>query len=218
MGHTFKSKELLIEAITHRSYAGGKKRKPSPHNERLEFLGDSVISLILSERLYEAGLDEAAMSQARSVMVKGAELARVANSVSLGDYLLIGKGEQVSGGRKKQSILAGAFEAVMGALYLDGGYAAARKVLLRFMGDLLEQMLSGEQFHDPKTQLQELCQRRFAKLPSYRLVKEEGREHEKLFTCGVFIERKLYGKGKGKTKKEAEKLAATLALERLKKP
>ncbi len=215
--YSFKDKNLLRQALTHRSYIGeGRGAQAANHNERLEFLGDAVLNLVFSEYLYQTGFNEAEMSRIRSLMVRGSELAKAAGGISLGRALLLGKGEQTSGGRAKQSILAGAFEAVIGAVYLDGGYSAARKTIMGIFGEKLETVIESGQFRDPKTELQELCQKLFGGLPVYRLLKEEGREHEKFFTSGVFISKKLYGRGKGRTKKEAETIAAREALERLK--
>jgi ribonuclease-3 len=215
LGYRFRDKGLLRTALTHRSYIGEKKEKKAAHNERLEFLGDSVLSLILSEHLYRGGgLDEAGMSKARAHLSRGSELARAAEGLGLGEHLLIGKGEETTGGRKKQSILAGVFEAVLGAVYMDGGYEAARGLVLSVMGEKLRK-LEGGRYQDAKTRLQELFQKEYGRLPVYKIMKEEGAEHEKLFTAGVYHERKLFGKGRGRTKKEAETRAAEEALEKM---
>ena len=216
LDYRFKDRTLLRQALTHRSYIGeAPAAAPAGHNERLEFLGDAVLTLIFSEYLYQTGLDEAAMSRIRAIMVRGSEFARAASRISLDEALLLGKGELRTGGRAKQSILAGAFEAVIGAIYLDGGFEAAKKTALGLFGEKLEAVIESGQFRDAKTELQELCQKLYGTLPSYRLLKEEGREHEKFFTCGVSISRKPYGRGRGRTKKEAETLAAREALEKL---
>jgi ribonuclease-3 len=218
--YKFKNKKLLTAALTHSSFAGEKKI-PSKislalrHNEKLEFLGDAVISLVLSEHLFNTELDEAHMSQARAVLVKGPALARLAKSINLYKHILLGKGEEATGGRAKASILAGAFEAVMGAVYLDGGYEEAKRTVLELFQDTLTRLLESGKYHDAKTELQEYFQKHFGELPVYKVIKEEGREHEKIFTSAVFFKRKLYGKGKGRTKKEAETEAASQALEKL---
>ncbi|MDA8388623.1 MAG: ribonuclease III [Nitrospiraceae bacterium] len=220
LSYSFKDKNLLRQALTHRSYFGEGRapapaKQPAGHNERLEFLGDAVLTLIFSEYLYGTGFDEAGMSRIRALMVRGSEFAKAADRISLGGALLLGKGEMRTGGWTKQSILAGAFEAVIGAVYLDGGYGAARKTVIEIFDEKLKAVIESGQFRDAKTELQELCQKLFGMLPSYRLLKEEGREHEKFFTVGVFLSQKSYGRGKGRTKKEAETLAARQALEKL---
>ncbi len=212
LGYSFKNKTLLVTALTHRSYAGEQKKATS-HNERLEFLGDSVLSLILSEYLFDKGLDEAAMSRARAHLSRGSELAKAATELELGNYLHIGKGEESTGGRRKESILAGALEAVLGAVYLDGGHDEARALVMRILKDRLLAVPGGG-FKDAKTRLQEYFQKEFGELPAYKILKEEGLEHQKTFTAGVYHKRKLYGKGRGRTKKEAESAAAEKALEK----
>ena len=216
LGYVFKNAELLRQALTHRSYSGGKKGGVPSHNERLEYLGDAVLELVFSEYLYHTGLDEAQMSRIRSIMVRGQELAKAADGIGVGFYLLLGKGEVSTGGRTKPSILAGAFEALVGAIYLDGGYEEAKKAVAGIFWEQLEAIIKSGECRDPKTELQERCQQIMGGLPVYRLLKEEGKEHEKLFTAGVYIASKQYGLGKGKTKKEAQSMAALEALERLK--
>ncbi len=216
LGHVFRDRELLRQALTHRSYCGEKKGVAPSHNERLEYLGDAVLELVFSEHLYHTGLDEAQMSRIRSLMVRGQELAKAADGIGLGPHLLLGKGELSTGGRTKQSILAGAFEAMVGAIYLDDGYEAAKRAVLGIFREKLEAVIESGEAQDPKTELQELCQKIMGSLPVYRLLKEEGKEHEKLFTAGVYIGDKSYGRGEGRTKKEAQSMAAREALERLK--
>ncbi|MDA8086888.1 MAG: ribonuclease III [Nitrospiraceae bacterium] len=216
LGHVFRNEELLRQALTHRSYCGDKKGGIRAHNERLEYLGDAVVELVFSEYLYHTGLDEAQMSRIRSQMVRGQELAKAADGLGLGSYLLLGKGEAGTGGSTKQSILAGAFEAMIGAIYLDGGYEAAKKAVIGIFREKLEAIIESGESRDPKTELQELCQKVMGSLPVYKLLKEEGREHEKLFTAGVYISGKSYGRGEGRTKKEAQSRAAREALEKLK--
>ncbi len=215
LGYAFSDGELLRQALTHRSYCGEKKGAAPSHNERLEYLGDAVLELVFSEHLYHTGLDEAQMSRIRSIMVRGQELAKAADGIGLGPHLLLGKGEVGTGGRTKQSILAGAFEALIGAIYLDGGYEAVKRAVLGIFREKLEAVIESGEAQDPKTELQELCQKVMGSLPVYKLLKEEGKEHEKLFTAGVYIGGQPYGRGEGRTKKEAQSLAAREALERL---
>jgi len=218
--YIFKNKRLLTAALTHRSWAGEKKPAKKValsmrHNEKLEFLGDSVLALIFSEHLFGTELDEAQMSRVRAMLVKGSELARAAQAINLDAHILLGKGEESTGGRKKPSILAGAFEALLGAVYLDGGYEEAKRLVLMLFEEKLSQLIESGKYRDAKTELQEYFQKLYGELPVYRLLKEEGREHEKIFTSGVFLRRKLYGKGRGHTKKEAETGAASQALEKI---
>lgn len=214
LGYRFRNKKLLSLALTHRSRTAEKKSEAN--NERLEFLGDAVLELALSEYLYAKGtFNEAEMSRLRAWAVKGTELTRTANELSLGDYLILGRGEEATGGRGKSSILSGAMEAVFGAVYLDGGYEEARRVIMGLTGCKLEETIKSGKSRDPKTELQELSQRLYGSLPLYKVIEEEGREHEKIFTVAVSLRRRVHGRGKGASKKEAERLAALEALKKL---
>lgn len=216
LGYRFKDPALLARAVTHSSYSGEKK-KQAADNERLECLGDSVLQLVLTEHLYRKGLSEVQISRIRAVRVRGTELARAASEkLSLGDYIKLGKGEEETGGRKKPSILAGALEAVIGAIYLDGGYDAAWEFVLALLGPGTEEAIQSGGLADPKTILQEFCQKTHGLLPRYKLLEEGGVEHEKYFVSGVYIENRLCGKGRGLTKKGSEAIAAKEALKKLK--
>jgi ribonuclease-3 len=217
IGYRFKDAALLIEALTHKSFKHEYPEDASSHNERLEFIGDSVVGLVVAEYLFknEKCFDEAVMSRIKSHIVKRKVLAEVARGISMGSYLRVGKGEEGSGGRLKMSLLANAMEAVIGAVFEDGGYAAASKMVLRLVGERLEAAVASGDFSDYKSQLQELCQMRFGCLPEYNLVLQEGEEHRKTFTFEVLIDGKPFGQGTGHTKKEAQARAAKEALKNL---
>jgi len=217
IGHSFRNRGLLLEALTHRSFYHENPNKSKNYNERLEFLGDSVLGLVIVEYLFhhDRKFTESMMSKVKSYLVKGVLLSDIANRISLGGYLRLGKGEEDTGGRHKKSLLADAMEAVFGAVYIDGGYETAREVILRLFEERIESVISSGQFHDYKTEFQESCQMLFGTLPEYRVTRQEGEEHSKTFTIEVFIAETLYGRGKGKSKKEAETNAAREALSRL---
>ena len=214
----FKDKGLLLEAVTHKSFHHENPDSTSSYNERLEFLGDSVLGLVVVEYLFklEKYYSEATMSKIKSYLVKEAVLSDVAESISLGAYLRLGKGEKETGGRDKKSILADAMEAVLGAIYIDGGYERARDVILELLQYKIDPAISSEQFFDFKTDLQEESHVRFGILPRYMTVKQEGEEHKKIFTVEVYINGERLGRGSGRRKKEAEMIAAKEALLRIK--
>jgi len=210
------SPERLKLALTHRSYAyefGG-----LPTNERLEFLGDSVLGLVVTEELYERfpDLDESRLSPLRSGVVNMRALASIARSLELGSALLIGKGEELTGGRDKNSILADAFEALVGAIYLDLGFEACRKVILNLMKEVIEEAITRGSGLDGKTALQELVAAAGWPAPEYR-VTESGPDHDKSFEAVAIVNGSSYKSGSGKSKREAEQEAARLAYEELSK-
>jgi ribonuclease III len=212
LGYTFGRRELLDQALTHRSAIG----KRGANNEKLEFLGDAVLDLavshLLMERFPEA--DEGGLSKLRAGLVNAEVLAARASEMGLGAEIRLGKGEERSGGRKKESILAAAFEAVLGAVFLDGGFEAAERVVA---GQFQTGLESGPRAAgaDHKTRLQEITQRRYHETPLYRLVRSSGPDHDKAFEAEITIAGKLYGRGHGKTKKAAEQQAALATLEQL---
>jgi ribonuclease-3 len=218
LGYSFKDRALLIEALTHRSYHHENPERVSSYNERLEFLGDSVLGLVVVEYLFRYGGDfsEAEMSLIKSSIVRGSLLSEIAASIALGTYMRLGRGEEETGGRTKKSILANAMEAVFGAVYLDGGYEAARNSILHLLRENILAVISSGQYHNFKTELQEKSQMRFGVLPEYRIIRQEGEEHRKTFTAEVFIAEESFGKGTGKNKKEAQTAAAKEAMEKLK--
>ncbi len=191
----------------------------SSYNERLEFIGDSVLGLVVVEYLFRYSKDfsESEMSEIKSFIVRGSLLSEIAAGASLGTHVRLGRGEEETGGRAKGSILANAMEAVFGAVYLDGGYEAARNFILHLLRERIIAVISSGQYHNFKTELQEESQMRFGVLPEYRIVSQEGEEHRKTFTADVSIAGKTFGRGAGKNKKEAQTAAAKEAMERLKK-
>jgi ribonuclease-3 len=219
LGYCFKNKKVLLEALTHRSFYHENHDKAEAYNERLEFLGDSVLGFVIVEALFSSDrlLTESVMAKTKSYLVKEAVLSEIAKCISLGKYLRLGKGEEVTGGRTKKSLLADAVEAVLGAVYVDGGYEKARELILRLFKDRIDSILSSGEFHDFKTELQEKTQMLFATIPEYRLIKQEGEEHNKIFTIEVYIAGERFGRGSGKSKKESETRAAEEALSRLQK-
>ena len=210
IGYTFKNEQLLKQALTHSSYANEKHLKKLSDNERLEFLGDAVLEVVSSEFLFQnyPELTEGQLTKLRASIVCEATLASCTESVSLGDYLFLGKGEDRTGGRTRKSVLSDAMEAVIGAIYLDGGFANAKEFVLKFiMTDIEHKHL----FYDSKTILQEIVQGEHEQL-TYVLLGETGPDHDKTFEVGVLIGRKEISTGKGHTKKAAEQEAAYQAL------
>ncbi len=220
LGITMNNLELLNTALTHTSYAHESKEQPRPvHNERIEFLGDSVLSIIVSTYMYKnfPRLNEGELTKLRAHIVCETSLAQYARKISLGKYLRLGKGEDFSGGRERASILADAFESVLGAYYIDQGLPAAQKFLLGLMKTELDFICEHGIYSDYKTRLQEIVQKDGDVDIVYELVDASGPEHNKVFTTAVSIGGKVVGKGAGHSKKEAEQHAAKSALEKLKK-
>lgn len=205
----FKDEKLLINALTHSSYANEKRIGDS--NERLEFLGDSVLGFVTAEYLYEKMSDcpEGQMTKRRAAEVCEKSLHRFAKSINLGDYLLLGKGEQHTGGRERPSILADAFESLIAAIYLDGGITPAKEFILKFISN---DEINSEQIVDYKTMLQEIIQKNPEERLDYILVSESGPAHDKYFEVEVHLNSNIIGKGNGKSKKKAEQQAAKEAL------
>ncbi|MGB9887546.1 MAG: ribonuclease III [Moorellales bacterium] len=204
--------KLLNVALTHPTYVFENRQVAEEHNQRLEFLGDAVLGMLLAEYLYLVYPDkpEGELSKMRAAVACEATLARKAKELGLGRFLLLGRGEEISGGRERPSTLADAFEAVVAAIYLACGLAAAR----RFVWDQLSPELESTPYKDFKTELQELVQRRGESV-IYRVLQEMGPDHNKRFQAGVFLKEKLLATGWGRSKKEAEQQAARGALERL---
>ncbi|EAX48708.1 Ribonuclease III [Thermosinus carboxydivorans Nor1] len=219
LGISFNDLGLLHQALVHTSYANEVKGGVE-HNERLEFLGDAVLELIISEYLYRnfPELPEGELTKARARLVCEPSLAQCASRLGLGKYLLLGKGEAVSGGRERTSILADAFEAVIGAIYLDGGVSAATNFVLNHLHEDLALIWRGDYvFYDYKTVLQEVVQQAGECKISYEVVAEYGPDHNKTFEVSVLVNHQHLGAGSGKNKKEAEQNAAKEALQKLKK-
>jgi ribonuclease-3 len=212
---TYRDPRLLERALTHKSYAN--ENRLSEHNERMEFLGDSVLSLVVSELLMNAlpGASEGELSRIRAAVVSEPSLAAVARTIGLGEFLLVGRGEEQTGGRDKDSLLADSLEALVASLYLDGGLEPAGAFITRFFRATLDRVRTAGGTADHKTELQELCQERLKILPEYRVVSETGPDHRKEFTIELSIRGEVCGRGTGRNKKEAEQRAAKEALEKL---
>ena len=205
---------LLRQALRHRSWCAENPGWPS--NERLEFLGDSVLGLIVTTHLFRTYPDipEGELSKVRASVVNSATLAEVAGELDLGPCLMLGKGEDQSGGREKPSILADAMEALIGAIYIDRGWQAAETAVMSLFGARIEEAAAGPGGQDYKTRLQELCARLYDQLPRYT-VTDEGPDHAKEFEATVYLQREPYATGRGRSKKQAEQAAARRAWERL---
>jgi len=215
LNYYFNDIELLQIALTHSSYANEHKMHISQCNERLEFLGDTVINLVVSRYLYNKYpfYPEGELSKIRAKVVSEPSLAFVAKSIELGKYLLLGKGEEITGGRKRDSILADASEALVGALFLDSAYETVSEFLLsNFEYDIIHAVAKGDLFIDYKTGLQEKIQRITRAKLEYSVTKEEGPDHNKLFYIDVMLDNQPIGSGIGRNKKEAEQMAAKEAL------
>jgi ribonuclease III len=215
LSYRFYRLDLLNQALTHKSYVH-EQREPVQHNERLEFLGDAVLGLVISDYCYGkfANLAEGELSKLRASLVNDSNLARIARRLELGSYLLIGRGEELTGGRAKASLLADTFEAVLAAIYLDSSLGGVYQVILRcFQEDLNTALREG--YRDYKSELQEYTQEKFGCVPTYSVVRERGPDHEKVFEVELAIRGRLQGLGAGKSKKEAEQDAAQKVLEAL---
>lgn len=211
IGYTFKNKEYLETALTHSSYANEMHEKS---NERLEFLGDSVLSLIVSESLYLAlGKDEGDLSKIRASLVCENGLYELSKKIDLASYIKLGRGEERSGGRNRSSLVSDAFEALLAAIFLDSDFETAKKWLLSIMKEELAAAGGRKNFGDYKTMLQEHTQKGKKGKVSYHIISESGPDHDKQFVCGVSVDGKKLAEGMGKTKKEAEQCAAKNALE-----
>ena len=214
IGYHFENEKLLMQALTHSSYANEQHMKKLSDNERLEFLGDAVLEIISSDFLYREheDLPEGELTKLRASIVCEPTLALCAREISLGDYLLLGKGEDMTGGRERKSILSDALEAVIGAIYLDGGFTNAKEFILKF---ILKDIEHKKLFYDSKTILQEVVQGEHENL-TYVLTDESGPDHNKSFTVEVRVEEQVLGCGSGHTKKAAEQEAAYNALLKIK--
>ena len=217
IGHQFKHPELFQEALTHPSLAHEQADGTMADNQRLEFLGDAVLQLILTDRIYALypNFPEGKLTQVRAHLANRHTLCRRAQAIDLGAYLLLGKGEESSGGRQRLSNLADAFESLLGAIYLDGGIRAARKFVHRQFTDEMAQLKEVTPRQNPKGRLQELLQERSAANPHYRVIRESGPDHNKDFEAIVEWEGQEVGRGSGSSKKLAEIAAAEAALNAL---
>lgn len=209
----FKNKQLFEQSFVHRSYLNETKKKLSS-NERLEFLGDSVISFVVSRHLYNKypNFDEGILTNLRSLLVNTKSLALCAKELNFGDYMLLSKGEEESRGRQNQSLLADSFEAFIGALFLDQGTEVVSDFLSQVLLPKADLYVKNKAFKDPKSLLQEKVQSQKQTSPLYKVISEQGPAHAKIFTVGAYVSKVLLGKGDGKSKQEAEENAAKEAL------
>ena len=217
LGVSFNDLALLEQALVHSSYINENPDFAPASNERLEFLGDAVLGLVVAEKLYQDFLhsDEGEMTRLRAALVSRDTLAHMARAISLGDYLYLGRGEEVSGGRRKLANLAGALEAVIAAVFLDQGPATTRDFIIRLLDTELQKVASQGAGVDYKSQLQEVIQAREQQTPAYHVVEATGPDHDKRFTVEVRLGDTVLGRGSGTSKKVAETEAARLALEQL---
>lgn len=214
----FKDKQLLRTAFTHRSFLN-ETREGIESNERLEFLGDSILSFVVSSHIFKRypTLKEGKLTNLRAALINTYTLSQVAKELSLGESLLLSKGEEASGGRENKTILANTFESLVGALYLDQGLAPTQKFIEKTLLANLDAIVKREGLKDAKSELQEILQEQFKITPTYQILAEEGPDHAKAYTVGVYLKERLLAKGKGASKQTAEKAAAKNALELLKK-
>ncbi len=218
LGYKFRDHELLRRALTHKSYANERRETSSSHNERLEFLGDMVLGFVIGEMIFRSfpNLQEGALSKIKAHLVSAATLSSKGRALGIGRYLRMGAGEARSGGANKLSLLADGFEAVVAAIYLDGGLPAAETFLKRVFGPDVTGIDIGDlSFQDYKTALQETAQALGLPLPEYRIVDEYGPDHEKVFVIQVFWDGEAFAYGRGTSKREAQRKAAKEALKKL---
>lgn len=212
----FKNKSLFDKAFTHRSYLNESSAE-AESNERLEFLGDSILSFIISSYIYNQypNLKEGELTSLRSVLTNTQTLCNFAKELDLGKYLKLSRGEEATGGRSSKTILANTFEAVLGAIFLDQGLETATEFVHSVIITKIDEVVSAQGLKDPKSMLQEKTQEVHKMSPVYKIVKEEGPDHAKIYTTGVFLNNKLLAEGTGKSKQESEKNAAEAALKNL---
>lgn len=213
LGATFKNPELLVLAFTHRSYVNEHKKSADGHNERLEFLGDAVLELVVTEFLYQNYQEpEGILTNWRSALVRTESIGAAAKKLNFEPMLRLSKGEKRGSERARQQILANSFEAVTGAIYLDQGYEAANKFIHETIISTLPEILETGSWRDPKSYLQEVAQEKDGHTPVYKVLSEDGPDHDKIFTLGVFVGTKLLGSGSGSSKQAAQQKAAEEAL------
>ncbi|MGA2090115.1 MAG: ribonuclease III [Endomicrobiales bacterium] len=211
VGYRYKKKTHLDIALTHKSYAA--ETGATEFNERMEFLGDSILSAVVADFLYRKhpDRDEGRLSQLKSQIVSKESLAKWAKTIGLGDFMLMSVGEEANGGRERDSLMADTLEAVIASMYLDGGFEPAQKFINKYLSKQKRIIVN-----DPKSKLQEVVQSKHQTLPDYRVLGESGPDHEKVFKIGVYLHKKLLGTGEGRCKKDAQQAAARKALRTLK--
>ena len=214
LGFSFQTKELLLQALTHRSYLNENRNHPVSHNERLEYLGDAVLELVITEELYNKypNKPEGELTSIRAAVVNTGSISRAADEIGLGDFLLLSKGEAKDLGRARGYILANTFESVVGALYLDQGYDAAKKFIDQMLFDKIKEVVATSGWYDSKSLFQEKSQEHIGITPTYKTTDENGPDHAKRFTVGVYLGKELVVTGEGYSKQEAEQEAAARAL------
>jgi ribonuclease-3 len=215
LGLDFKNKDLLTQAFTHRSYLNENPSFNLQHNERLEFLGDAVIELIVTSHLYRQYPDkpEGDLTNWRAALVNAKMMTKVAEELGFNDFLLLSKGEAKEGGKARAYILANTFEALLGALYLDSGYEPCDKFIKKYLLAELPDIIEKGSYKDSKSWFQEEAQEKVSITPTYKVIKESGPDHDKQFIVGVFLDEDMVAEGKGTSKQEAEEDAAKKALE-----
>src|SRR3989344_6114306 len=213
LGATFKDADLLLMAFTHRSYVNEHKKTVHEHNERLEFLGDAVLELVATEYLYKNYKDpEGILTNWRSALVRTESIGAAAARYGFEPFLRLSRGEKRGTERARAQILANAYEAIIGAIYLDQGYDTAKSFIEKSLLTTFEEILQSGSWQDPKSQLQEIVQSKDGFTPVYKVISEEGPDHDKVFTVGVFVNGKLKGKGQGPSKQAGQVVAAEVAL------
>jgi ribonuclease-3 len=216
LGLVFKDQSLIQRAFTHRSFINENPKSGLEHNERFEFLGDAVIELIVTDYLFRnfPTHNEGELTAYRSALVNAVIMGEVASALNMNDYLLLSKGEAKDTGRARQTILANTYESFVGALYLDQGYESCKKFIDDTLLPHLEDIIKKKSWKDAKSMVQEEAQERLGITPAYKVVAETGPDHDKYFTVGIFFGEQKVGEGKGRSKQEAQQLAATNALEK----
>lgn len=215
IGYKFEDLEIITQAFIHRSYINENQKSGLSHNERLEFLGDAVLELVVTDFLYEKypNKTEGELTAHRAALVNAVTLAEVASEIGVNNLMLLSKGESKDTGRARQTILADAFEAVIGALYLEGGYIAARRFIDKFLLAKAEEVIKRGMLKDAKSKVQEKAQEIFSVTPSYKVVRESGPDHDKKFIVAIYFGTDKVAEGDGKSKQEAEQRAAQKAIE-----
>jgi len=214
---TFKNINYLIVAFTHRSYLNEHKKSATEHNERMEFLGDAVLELVVTEYLYTSFEEpEGVLTNWRSALVRTESIGAAAEKLGFDELLRLSKGEKQGGERARQQILANTFEAVIGAIYIDQGYDAAKEFIDKNILSTLEGILETGSWRDAKSNFQEVAQAKLSLTPQYKVISEEGPDHDKIFEIGVYLGNDLYGKGKGPSKQAGQQEAAKQGLIKLK--
>jgi|SRR3989338_511870 len=215
LGHTFQNEKLLLEAMVHRSYINEHPSFPTGHNERLEFLGDAVLELVVTEFLFRSfDVDEGKLTNLRAALVNAKILAEISNEIGFESYLFLSKGEQKDAGSKaRMYILANAIEAIIGAIYLDAGFEAASSFIHRFVITRIKYIIEHDLFVDPKSRFQEASQELAGVTPNYKVMNEHGPDHNKKFVVGLYLGEELVASGEGTSKQEAQEAAARAGLE-----